>query len=116
MRWLAYLAMIALAIAGAIFGPAAISSRQQPAPARDLTWTSGAFRMVLTARPCPADDLREPLEEWGVPPARVFIATQTGRPDVNGCWVFDIAGDILIADRAGLAGDLPIPRERFRRG
>lgn len=110
MRWLAYLAVVLLAIAGAIFGPHALSARTplpQPAGPSGLVWRNGTFSMRLTDQPCEREDLRAELEEEGIPPAKVYIATQ-GSIHSIGCWVLDMSGDVMTRNARGEEGTVPM--------
>ena len=55
------------------------------------------------------------LEHEGIPPARSFVATQSGRPTLTGCWALDIAGDVILRDLSTTADALPVSMGWFKR-
>lgn len=72
-----------------------------------LTYRSGTFTLRLTEQPCPFPELREPLEEEGIPPARVYETTSIGRKGA-GCYTHDMQGDVLTLDLGGQDAFLPL--------
>lgn len=89
--------------AAAFLGLPAQSSAPAPAVAPPdravpgLVWTSGTMALRLTDEPCHIEDATLHLEQEGIPPARRYVVTQGSR-SYSGCWVADIAGDVMTMD------------------
>lgn len=111
MRQLAYLAVIGMAISGAVLGPLAFSARtkEQPAAAAtgELVYRSGSYSVRLTDAPCDQPELVGHLESEGIPPAKIAVVT-AGQQRYHECWVMDIGGDVMTLDLAGQQGTIPI--------
>ena len=110
MRWLLYLAFVALMITGAILGPL-VFSVHQPAAANgsgQLVYRSGSYVMRFTDEPCPFDDLDLQLQNDGIPPAKAYrTLTKDGRWAMPGCYAKDMGGDLTTLDTAGNQGTIP---------
>lgn len=111
----AFLLALALAVV-ALALPLLPTDPPKVAPGHgDLVWTSGTYAVRLTDQPCLFPQFAEYLEEQGIPPARASVATQTGRPDVAGCWAFDIAGDVITLDPTTPPEAIPVSIKWFKR-
>lgn len=110
MRWLLYLAFVALSIAGAILGPLAFSVHQ-PAAANgpgQLVYRSGSYVMRFTDEPCPYEELDLLLSSDYIPPAKAYrTLTKDGRWAMPGCYAKDMGGDFATMDTAGGQGTIP---------
>jgi hypothetical protein len=110
MRWIAYLAVIFLAVAGTIIGALAFSAHEAPLPVAtgDLVYRSGTYAVRLTDQPCEFEEIEVDLSDRGVPPVKEYLTLQRdGRWTLAGCWAKTMGQEVLTRDTAGADGYIP---------
>lgn len=115
MRWVAYLATIVLAAAGAIIGSLAFSAHVKshptvpPAATGDLIYRQGTYAVRLTDAPCESEEIDADLSDRAIPPVKEYLTLQRdGRWSVSGCWAKTMGAEVLTRDTAGADGYIPL--------
>jgi hypothetical protein len=72
-----------------------------------LVWRNGTATLRLTDRPCASESLALALQSEGVGKPRTYEVVQGSRR-YTGCWVKDMAGDVVTAEPGREIAEIPI--------